>query len=66
MTREELYECYVANTAEELLSALSVKPNYILITKNYRKAFLEKSEVPMPEENFLRDRVWLQVILFFI
>lgn len=41
----------VANNAGELLSALNAKPKYVLITKHYKKEFLERSEVPLSEEN---------------
>ncbi|TMN23351.1 hypothetical protein [Lentibacillus cibarius] len=52
MKESESDDCFVANNAEELLSALKNKAPYILITKYYRKEFQQNTELPMPEENF--------------
>jgi|SRR5690625_340376 len=52
MSKSELDDCFVVNSAEELLSALKLKAPQILITKYYKKEFLERTDVPLPEENF--------------
>lgn len=52
MNAGNIEDCLVVNNAEEMLEALNAKADYILITKWYKKEFLERSEVPMPEENF--------------
>lgn len=50
--KSETDDCFVANNAEELLSALKIKAFNILITKFYKKEFLKNTELPMPEENY--------------
>src|SRR5699024_9723644 len=52
MKDSKSHDCYVANNAEELLSALKIKANTILITKYYKEEFMEKTELPLPEEDF--------------
>jgi len=52
MKDSKSHDCYVANNAEELLSALKIKADTILITKYYKDEFMEKTELPLPEEDF--------------
>lgn len=51
MEKSRLNDCLVANDVDELLAALKVKAPRILITKYYKKEFLENTETPLPEEN---------------
>src|SRR5690625_1426577 len=50
MKDSKSHECYVANNAEELLSALKIKADTILITKYCKDERMEKTELPLPEE----------------
>src|SRR5699024_863506 len=52
MKKSESDDCVVAGTAEELLDALKLKADYILITKYYKREFLDKTELPLPEMGF--------------
>jgi len=52
MKKSESDDCFVAGTAEELLDALKLKADYILITKYYKREFLDKTELPLPEMGF--------------
>ncbi|GIN72932.1 hypothetical protein J14TS2_34070 [Bacillus sp. J14TS2] len=49
MKPEDSDNCFVVNSTEELLSALEKKAPLILITKFYKKEFLEHAELPLTE-----------------
>ncbi|MEI3614845.1 hypothetical protein [Pseudogracilibacillus sp. SO30301A] len=50
METDKQYNCFVANNAEELLSALEKKESFILISKHFKSDFLENTQLPMTEK----------------
>lgn len=49
MKTDESYNYFVANNADELLSALEKKKSSVLIPKHFKNEFLENTQLPMTE-----------------
>src|SRR5699024_9288162 len=53
MKDSKSHDCYVANNAEDLLSALKIKANTILITKYYKEEIMGTTALPLPADAFV-------------